>query len=307
MSPDTGIEVDGHEYKLTPQDIELDQERFLGSGSGGVVQLGVHRPTGMQVAIKTVKVDNKAKREQIMNEIKGLISAEGCPNLVQWYAGFMSKSTCTVHVALEYMDGGSLADLKRRLQGKGVPPEALSCLAKQVIEGLHYLHSRKLLHRDVKPENILHNTAGEVKLTDFGISKDLNSTVAMAATFVGTATYMSPERASGQDYSFAADIWSIGLVLYELATGEYPFPAITSFPVLYDFLCTKPEPRLDAEVYPEDLCSFVALGLNRDQSKRPDTEALLGHPFLAQCDKPQEVFRLWVEKVPPDPRPPEVH
>ena len=84
---------------------------------------------------------------------------------------------------------------------------------------------KKVLHRDIKPENILLNSKGQTKLTDFGISRDLNSTVAMAATFVGTATYMSPERALGQDYSYASDIWSLGMVIYEMATLRPPFRA----------------------------------------------------------------------------------
>ncbi|CAJ1432699.1 unnamed protein product, partial [Effrenium voratum] len=84
---------------------------------------------------------------------------------------------------------------------------------------------KKMLHRDIKPENILHNRAGEVKLTDFGIAKDLDKTLAMAGTFVGTVTYMSPERCLGQDYSFASDIWSVGMVIFELSTGRYPFSA----------------------------------------------------------------------------------
>ena len=99
----------------------------------------------------------------------------------------MSKSTSVVHVALEFMDLGSLADLKKRLGGSGVPPFYLSNITYQIMNGLDYLHKKKMLHRDIKPENILHNRSGFVKLTDFGIAKDLDKTLAMAGTFVGTA------------------------------------------------------------------------------------------------------------------------
>merc|ERR1719343_416807 len=126
------------------------------------------------------------------------------------------------------MDRGSLADLRRRLEGAGMPEDHIACVAAQIVRGLQHLQTRKLLHRDVKPENILHNADGQVKLTDFGISKDLNSTVGVAATFVGTASYMAPERALGKDYSYQSDIWSAGMVVYELATGRYPF-ATTNF------------------------------------------------------------------------------
>merc|ERR1719378_1034554 len=140
------------------------------------------------------------------------------------------------------MDRGSLADLKRKLpKGSGVPPAHLACVTMQIMKGLEHLHERKLLHRDIKPENILHNAKGEVKLTDFGIAKDLDSTLAMAGTFVGTVTYMSPERCLGQDYSLSSDIWSVGMVIYEMATGRSPFADISAFPVLLDYLCDKPE------------------------------------------------------------------
>ncbi|CAK9079342.1 unnamed protein product [Durusdinium trenchii] len=219
VSPDKGVVLDGQEYRLSPQDIDLDRSCTLGTGAGGVVQAGVHKPTGMRVAIKTVKVDHKEKREQMLKEIKGLVLAAGCPYLVQWYAGFVGKDTGLVHVVVELMDRGSLADLRRRCAGP-VPPEQLACVAAQVVRGLAHLQSRRLLHRDVKPENVLHNSLGQVKLTDFGISKDLTSTAGVAASFVGTANYMSPERALGKDYSFRSDVWSAGMVVLEMANGK---------------------------------------------------------------------------------------
>jgi len=100
---------------------------MLGHGAGGIVQRGIHKPTGTPVAIKTIKVDQKAKKEQMLNEIKGLINAQGCPQLVQWYAAFVAKQTGAVHVALELMDRGSLADVKKKLPAsvKGVPENIL--------------------------------------------------------------------------------------------------------------------------------------------------------------------------------------
>jgi len=294
VSPDDGIQVDGLEYKISPKDIEMDRDGTLGMGAGGVVQSGTHNPTGMRVAIKRVKVDDKAKREQMLNEIRGLIQAEGCPHLVQWYAGFVEKDSGLVHVVVELMNRGSLADLRSRLGGQGVPPHFLGTIAAQITRGLGHLQSRRLLHRDVKPENILHNQNGEVKLTDFGISKDLNSTLAVGQTFVGTATYMSPERASGKQYTFQSDIWSAGLVIYELAMASYPFPT-AAFLDLYQHLCVLPEPRLDSAGFPPALCDFVAQCLTRDETRRPDaltllqttplvrdTGCLVGHPEVQE-------------------------
>lgn len=298
VSPDRGVELDGQEYRMSAQDIELDRKHSLGCGSSGMVQAGIHRPTGTRVAVKTVKVDLREKREQMLQEILGLIRAAGCPYLVQWYAGFVAKDTGIVHVVLELMDLGSLADLRRRLNGAGVPPDHLACVAAQILRGLQHLQTRRLLHRDVKPENVLHNLAGEVKLTDFGISKDLNTTVGVAATFVGTANYMSPERARGEDYSFRSDVWSAGMVVYELATGKYPFPT-KSFLELYEFLCVRPEPRLDEDVFPPLLGDFVTQCLTRDVERRPDAATLVDHDLVRdQGPADQEKLAEWLSTIP---------
>jgi len=298
VSPDAGITYEGQEYRLSPEDVELESGSHLGAGACGIVMKGRIKTTGVQVAVKTIKVDDKLKREQLLNEIRGLVSAAGCPYLVQWYAGFVNKRTSSVHVALEFMDLGSLADLKKRTGGVGVPPPYLSSIAQQVMLGLAHLHGNRLLHRDIKPENILHNTQGEVKLTDFGIAKDLDATVAMAGTFVGTVTYMSPERCWGNAYDLASDIWSVGMVFYELATGRYPFADISTFPVLFEHLCEKPEPRLDVGgQFPITLCDFVAQCLTRDPPSRPDTQTLLHHAFVNEGVPPVDELARWFAEL----------
>jgi len=299
ISPDKGISYGGHVDKLSPNDILVDGEKRLGSGACVVVKKGVIKKTGLPVAIKFVKVDEKPKREQLLNEIRGLVQAEGCPYLVQMYAGFAAKRTNTVHVALEFMDCGSLADLKKRLKGTGAEPagaepHALACISFQIMMGLDYLHNRKLIHRDIKPENILHNKKGWVKLTDFGISKDLEMTWAVAGTFVGTATYMSPERCRGDGYSFGADIWSVGMVIHELATGKYPFKDVGTFPALFDQLCEQPEPRLDSAIFPAVLVDFAGLCLTRDVIKRPFAHDLLLHEYINKLADPQEDLKCWL-------------
>jgi serine/threonine protein kinase len=294
VSPNDGITFEGQEYRLSCEDIELEGgDKTLGAGAGGVVIKGVIKKTGVPVAVKTIKVDDKAKREQLLNELKGLVQSAGCPQLVQWYAGFVNKNTSAVHVALEFMDLGSLHDLQKRLRGSGVPPHYLACIARQVMLGLAHLHGKHLLHRDLKPHNILHNTKGEVKLTDFGIAKDLDCSDAMAGTFVGTVTYMSPERCLGNDYNLASDVWSVGMVFFELAAGRYPFSDVQSFPALFDNLCEKPEPRLDEGLYPPALCDFVAQCLTRDVAKRMETNLLLQHPFVNEGVPTEADLAAW--------------
>jgi len=193
---------------------------------------------------------------------------------------------------------------KKKFKKEIIPEKYLSVITRQILLGLKHLHDGHMLHRDIKPANILMNSCGRVKLTDFGISRDLNSTVAMAATFVGTAIYMSPERALGQDYGLASDLWSVGMVVFELAAGRNPFPNTASFPVLFDFLCSQPEPRLEKEQesgrdpYSSELCDFVAQCLTRDQVKRWSTNQLLEHPFVKIHEAvSEEELAKWLEGV----------
>eukprot|EP00928_Gymnodinium_smaydae_P052794 TRINITY_DN36956_c0_g1_i1.p1 TRINITY_DN36956_c0_g1~~TRINITY_DN36956_c0_g1_i1.p1 ORF type:complete len:343 (+),score=66.79 TRINITY_DN36956_c0_g1_i1:65-1093(+) len=279
FSEESGISVEGQEYKLTPADIELDTNTRLGAGASGVVQKGIIKKTGQQVAIKGIKIEGKDKKEQLLNEVKNLVKASWCPNLVTWYGGFVSKSI--VHVVLELMDLGSLKSLATKMRG-GVPAPHLAEISASVMVGLDFLHRQLIVHRDIKPDNILHNSLGEVKLTDFGISRSLDATIAMAGTQIGTQIYMAPEMCMGESYNFAVDIWSYGLVLYELASGEFPFPSLTNFPQLFQCICEKPEPRLDPDVYPPDLANFVAVCLTREVDQRYDTPRLIGLGFVAE-------------------------
>jgi serine/threonine protein kinase len=298
ISPETGITVDGQEYSLCAEDLDFE-EKHLGAGAGGVVMKATIKKTGEKVAVKTIKADDAAKRQQLLNEIRGLVQAQGCPNLVQWYAGFAERKSNAVHVVLEFMDRGSLRDLTKKCAANGivVPANFMACVSLQIICGLHHLHEHRLLHRDIKPENILHNQAGEVKLTDFGIARDLDCTLAMAETFVGTVTYMSPERCTGNDYSFASDIWSVGMVLFELATGKYPFENVANFPQLFENLTEKPEPRLEAGAYPPSMCDFVAKCITRDVAQRADGAMLKEHDFVQGAERYQPEFASWLSTL----------
>eukprot|EP00747_Dinoflagellata_sp_TGD_P220420 gnl/TRDRNA2_/TRDRNA2_92415_c0_seq1.p1 gnl/TRDRNA2_/TRDRNA2_92415_c0~~gnl/TRDRNA2_/TRDRNA2_92415_c0_seq1.p1 ORF type:complete len:800 (-),score=127.90 gnl/TRDRNA2_/TRDRNA2_92415_c0_seq1:73-2472(-) len=300
ISPTQGILYRGQEYKLSPDDIEVDDGPPLGCGACGVVQKARIKTIGLSAAVKTFRVEDRTKREQLLNEIQGLVQAQGCPFLIQWYAGWVSMGTGAVHVVLEFMDRGSLADLRSLLKGQGVPAAMLLCIAGQVLGGLSHLHARGFLHRDIKPENILHSKLGEVKLSDFGITKDLNAEMAVAATFVGTAIYMSPERCLGDDYSFASDIWSTGMVIYELATGAYPFSDVGSFPALLMSLCDGPEPRLDPanRRFTAGLRDLVARCLTRDVSWRPGAADLLACEFLVEGAASQELLADWLASLP---------
>lgn len=266
--------------QIEPADIEVDQLNLLGRGAGGVVARAVHKPTGTPLAVKVVRVEDKAKRAQLINELHYLRRMSKSPFLIHLYTVYTHRDTGCVHVVLEYMDYGSLTDVKEKVST--VPEHILALIMMQILEGLKILHLAYVVHRDVKLGNILVNSRGSVKVTDFGISKKLGDSSVVCDTFVGTATHMSPERVLGEDYSFAADIWSLGLCVYELVSGSYPYGSIASFPVLFDNLCNKPEPRLPAGRYTPAICNFVEVCLQKKPDLRMTAIQLQAHDFILE-------------------------
>ena len=132
---------------------------------------------------------------------------------------------------LEYMDRGSLESLLSHRNDLILSEEVLAAIAFQIVWGLGYLHYEKILHRDVKPANVLINSAGHIKLSDFGIAKDLGTMESMSNTSVGTFRYMSLERLLGQHYNASGDIWSVGIMMIELWTKRFPFSYCINTPI----------------------------------------------------------------------------
>jgi len=197
---------------------------------------------------------------------------------------------------MEYCDGGSLGDvlkaLARTRPGQGMPECFIAEIARQLVAGLLHLHKElRVVHRDIKPSNLLLNSGGDLKISDFGVSGQLTSSVSNCLSWVGTVTYMSPERIKGDEYSYDSDMWSVGLTLVECALGRYPYPppgdaAAQAQPLgfweLLEYIVVEAPPALprdDGRFSPE-LCDFVAKCLVKDARQRPSIESLAKHAFL---------------------------
>nr|SVE70506.1 EOG090X08J3 [Daphnia similis]SVE72388.1 EOG090X08J3 [Daphnia similis] len=200
-------------------DDDFDKLGELGAGNGGVVTKVRHRPSGLIMARKLIHLEVKpAIKKQIIRELKVLHECNS-PHIVGFYGAFYSDGE--ISICMEYMDGGSL-DLILKKAGK-IPEQYLGKITIAVLKGLSYLRDKhQIIHRDVKPSNILVNSRGEIKICDFGVSGQLIDS--MANSFVGTRSYMSPERLQGTHYSIQSDVWSLGLSLVEMAIGMYPIP-----------------------------------------------------------------------------------
>lgn len=260
---------------------ELEIECELAHGASATVFKAKHKPTGTTVAVKQVKILEKATRDQVVAELRIMRKHNLSPWLVQLMNAFYEEAK--VYTVLEFMDGGSLKELIAR-HPRGLRDERdLGRVALQMLNGLSYLRSNHQVHRDLKPANVLLSGTGAVKISDFGISSQLANTAGMCSTFIGTTCYMAPERLSGEDYSYPSDVWSLGLILLELATGAYPYPEAESYWKLLKQVTDLPAPQLpEGDGFSDAFGEFIALCLEKSAQRRPPPKELLQHPWTRQ-------------------------
>ncbi|KAL7567738.1 hypothetical protein ACA910_012071 [Epithemia clementina (nom. ined.)] len=201
-----------------------------------------------KVAVKQLSLleTSKERHKMLLQELKTLCYVES-PALVKLHGAFLEQGTVTT--VLEFIDRGSLGDLfanPERWQGDdkaGFSEPMTAAIAFQALYGLSRLHKERILHRDIKPANLLLHSDGSLKLCDFGMSAFAMEGNSLHKTAVGTAVYMSPERLRGQPYGRSSDIWSLGLVLLQCATGKSPpWSRIAS---LVDLLVTVEETNME--------------------------------------------------------------
>ncbi|RWV92988.1 hypothetical protein GW17_00044588 [Ensete ventricosum] len=262
---------------------DLDAVKVVGKGSGGFVQLVRHKWTSQFFAVKVIQMNIQENiRKQIAQELRINLSTRS-PFVVLCYQCFYDNGV--ISIVLEYMDGGSLADFLKNV--KTIPEAYLAAICKQVsvLHGLTYLHHEKhIIHRDLKPSNILINHSGEVKISDFGVSAIIASSSCQRDTFTGTYNYMSPERITGEKHGYKSDIWSLGLIMLECATGQFPYPPRDSFYELLEEVVEQPSPFAPPDQFSAEYSSFISKCLQKNPMDRETAQVLLEHPFLSMYD-----------------------
>ncbi|KAG8897753.1 MAP kinase kinase (MEK) [Tulasnella sp. 403] len=210
------LDINGSKLELHQEDLRLIGE--LGQGNGGTVTKVMHIPTKTLMAKKVVLIDAKpAVRKQILRELQIMHDCQS-KYIVSFHGAFVADPH--ICICMEYMDKGSLDGIYKR--SGPIDIRVVGMIALAVLEGLTYLYDvHRIIHRDIKPSNMLCNSKGEIKICDFGVSGELINSI--ADTFVGTSTYMSPERIQGAQYSVKSDVWSVGISLIELVLGRFPF------------------------------------------------------------------------------------
>lgn len=286
-----GLRV-GHESKLDLRQEDLKVISELGHGNGGTVSKVMHIPTKTIMAKKVIKIEAKSEaRRRILRELQIMHDCNST-YIVGFYGVYINDND--IHVCMENMDCGSLDAILAR-KGK-LPIDVLGKVTYSVIEGLVYLYDvHRIIHRDVKPSNVLVNSSGKVKICDFGVSGELINSI--ANTFVGTSTYMSPERIQGAAYSVKGDVWSLGLMLVELATGKFPFGSGAMGVLdLLQLIVREPAPTLDPVEFPA-LSPMVKQCLAKDPQQRASLNELLNSEFLSEAKKRRVDMTKWAKST----------
>lgn len=262
-------------HALKYEDFELRQ--LIGSGSFGKVFRSVHRPTHTECAVKIIDLESSQDDiEETQREIAMLASCRN-EHITQYFGCFVHEYE--LWIVMEFLNAGSCLDLIKSVRPQTLPEPVIAEILAQFLDGLRYLHDSGKLHRDIKAANVLVAASGVVKIADFGVAAQLSVFLSRRNTFVGTPFWMAPEVIGEVKYSYAADIWSLGITAIELAKGRPPLADMPLTEALMVIPTRKP-PRLGPEFSPA-FQSFVAGCLKVNPEDRMNVADLAAHSFLA--------------------------
>ena len=249
----------------------------IGHGASGEVFVGQERKTGTFVAIKQMDMRYQQKPALIINEISILKSSHH-PNIVNYLDSYLMGPQ--LWLIIEYMEGGALTEL---LEYRGHLDEPdIATISNEIVKGLHHLHSRSIIHRDIKSDNILLGAGGQVKISDFGFCTELSADRKKRATMVGTPYWMAPEIIKQKRYDASVDVWSLGIMMIEMIEGEPPYLSEEPLKALY-LIATNGSPSLrHPERISTSLTNFVHSCLKVDVSARAKTADLIRHSFVVK-------------------------
>ncbi|KAI8913570.1 kinase-like domain-containing protein [Gorgonomyces haynaldii] len=286
------------------QDPEVlyELQEHIGTGSYGEVYKAKQIATLAVAAVKIIKLEPGEELDEVLNEVNFLRDTVH-PNIVSYIGCYMKKGPVKgqkiVWIVMEFCGGGSVEAATKQLKSP-LSEKEISCIIRQSLIGLAFLHQRGKIHRDIKCGNILMTDNGEIKLADFGVSTQLTRTFSKRNTFIGTPYWMAPEvitsEQQGTSYDHKADIWSLGITAIEMAECQPPMFDLHPMRVL--FMIPKfDSPKLkQSDQWSPDFHSFLAQCLEKDPEKRPNAEDLLKHPFVHPNPNTNDIIVGFIER-----------
>lgn len=247
----------------------------IGEGSFGKVYKARRKNTGFTVAMKFITKTNKNMKDlkSLRQEI-GILKKLNHENIILMYDAFETeREFCVV---TEYAPGELFAILQ---DDQTLPEATIQTIAKQLVKALHYLHSNRIIHRDMKPQNVLLATDGTVKLCDFGFARSMSSNTLVLTSIKGTPLYMSPELVKELPYDNTSDLWSLGVILFELYVGQPPFYTNNIYSLINLIV---QEPVKYPPSMSKEFKSFLQGLLHKNPAKRLNWPHLSLHPFVRE-------------------------
>ncbi|XP_035792362.1 serine/threonine-protein kinase mig-15-like isoform X7 [Anopheles albimanus] len=268
----------------------------VGNGTYGQVYKGRHTKTGQLAAIKVMDVTEE-EEEEIKLEINVLKKYSNHRNIATYYGAFIKKTPAgkddQLWLVMEYCGAGSVTDLVKSTKGQSLKEEWIAYICREILRGLSYLHTNKVIHRDIKGQNVLLTDNAEVKLVDFGVSAQLDKTIGRRNTFIGTPYWMAPEVIACDEnrdatYDNRSDLWSLGITALEMAESQPPLCDLHPMRALF-LIPRNPPPRMKSKKWSKKFHSFIDTVLVKDYHQRPYTEQLLKHPFIKEQPTERQV------------------
>lgn len=268
---------------------KYEKVRKIGEGSFGKAILVKSREDGKQYVIKEIGISRMSSKErQESRKEVAVLANMSHPNIVQYKESF-EECGC-LYIVMDYCEGGDLFKTINSQKGVQFPEEQILDWLVQICLALKHVHDRKILHRDIKSQNIFLTKDGTIQLGDFGIARVLNSTVELARTCIGTPYYLSPEICENKPYNNKSDVWALGCVLYEMCTLKHAFEAGNMKNLVLKIIRGSYPPV--SIHYSQDLRSLMGQLFRRNPRERPSVSSILDKPFLSH-----RIFRFLTPEI----------